>query len=106
WAEVVRTDPRKPGFVGDMPHSWIASDFIRSVLDAVAYDREDGALVIGAGVPQSWLPLHVGPLPTYHGAVDIRIDREGDVDVDGGAANVVAAPPFRLRHRTGASPPH
>jgi hypothetical protein len=97
WAEVVGTDPRKPRFLGDMPHSWIASDFIRSILDAVAYDREDGALVIGAGVPQSWLPLHVGPLPTYHGAVDIRIDREGWVDVKGGAKRIVVASPFRLR---------
>ncbi len=95
WAEVVGTDPRKPRFIGDMPHSWIASDFIRSVLDAVAYDREDGALVIGAGVPQSWLPLHVGPLPTYQGTVDIKIDRDGLVDVRGEAKRIVIAAPFR-----------
>jgi hypothetical protein len=105
WAEVVGTDPRKPRFLGDMPHSWIASDFIRSVLDAIAYD--DGLeTVIGAGVPQSWLPLHVGRLPTEHGVIDIRIDRQGRVDVDGGDANVVVAAPFRLRHRTGVTPPH
>jgi hypothetical protein len=103
WAEVVRTDPRKAGFVGDMPHSWIGSDFVRSALDAIAYDREDGALVIAAGVPQSWLPLRVRGLRTYHGAVDINIDSDGFVDVLGGPANVVVAAPFRLRHRTGAA---
>jgi hypothetical protein len=95
WAEVVRTDPRKAGFVGDMPHSWIASDFIRSVLDAIAYD--DGSdLVIGAGVPRSWLPLHVAGLRTWHGPVDIRIDRDGWVDVTGSSAAKAAAP-YRLR---------
>jgi hypothetical protein len=80
WAEVVGTDARKPRFIGDMPHAWVASDFIRSVLDAVAYDREDGALVIGAGVPRSWLgsgTLHVGPLATYNGSIDIRIHADG-----------------------------
>lgn len=80
WAEVVRTDPRKPGFLGDMPHSWVASDFIRSIFDALAYDREDGALVLAAGVPMSWLgkPLHAGPLATYSGAVDLRMRIEND----------------------------
>lgn len=98
WAEVVRTDPRKAGFIGDMPHSWIASDFIRSVLDAIAYDREDGALVIGAGVPQSWLPLRVRGLRTYHGAIDLDISRDGVVTVGGSAhppAGIVIAPPYR-----------
>jgi hypothetical protein len=56
WAEVVGRDPREPRFVGDMPHAWIASDYVRSALDMFAYDREaDGALVIAAGVRASWL---------------------------------------------------
>jgi hypothetical protein len=81
WAEVVGTDARKLRFIGDMPHAWVASDFIRSILDALAYDREDGALVVGAGVPRSWLGngvLHVGPLPTYSGKIDIRMLAGGD----------------------------
>jgi len=81
WAEVVGTDARKPRFIGDMPHAWIASDFIRSILDAIAYDREDGALVVGAGVPRRWLgngTLHIGPLPTYSGSIDLRMHAEGD----------------------------
>jgi hypothetical protein len=76
WAEVVGRDPRQPRFIGDMPHAWIASDFIRSILDCFAYDREDGEVVIGAGVPRRWIDggvLHVGPLPTYRGSVDIRM---------------------------------
>ena len=52
WAEVVGRDPREPRFVGDMPHGWVASDYIRSVLDLFAYERDgDHALVLAAGVP-------------------------------------------------------
>ena len=52
WAEVVGRDPREPRFIGDMPHGWVASDFIRSALDLFAYERDgDHALVLAAGVP-------------------------------------------------------
>jgi hypothetical protein len=105
WAEVVGREYRKPRFIGDMPHAWVASDFVRSVLEAIAYDREDGALVVGAGVPAAWLPLHVGPLPTYQGPVDIRIARDGVVTLKGSAKNVVIAPPFRSARQTGARAP-
>lgn len=33
WAEVVWKEERAPRFIGDMPHTWVGSDFIRSVLD-------------------------------------------------------------------------
>jgi hypothetical protein len=56
WAEVVDHDERHPRFIGDMPHTWCGSDFVRSVLDLLAYEREaDSALVVGAGVPERWL---------------------------------------------------
>ncbi|HVT58501.1 MAG TPA: discoidin domain-containing protein [Thermoanaerobaculia bacterium] len=105
WAEVVGAEARQPRFIGDMPHAWVASDFIRSVLDAVAYDREDGALVVGAGVPRSWLgggTLHVGPLPTYGGTIDLRMrtvggrpdqpdqsDQSGQADQAGQPAQII-----------------
>ncbi|HEV7776932.1 MAG TPA: discoidin domain-containing protein [Luteibacter sp.] len=56
WAEVVGRDPRKPRFVGDMPHAWIASDYVRSALDMFAYERDgDHAMVLAAGIPVTWL---------------------------------------------------
>jgi hypothetical protein len=55
WAEVVGRLPREPRFIGDMPHAWIASDFIRSALDLFAYARPAAQeLVLAAGVPPSW----------------------------------------------------
>jgi hypothetical protein len=55
WAEVVGTAPREPRFVGDMPHAWVHSDYVRSVLDLFAYERErDQALVLAAGIAPTW----------------------------------------------------
>jgi len=55
WAEVVGRDPRQPRFVGDMPHAWIASDFLRSVYDMFAYERvADRSLVLAAGLDPAW----------------------------------------------------
>jgi hypothetical protein len=56
WAEVVGRAERKPRFVGDMPHGWVASDFARSLLDMFAFERPaDETLVLMAGVPKKWL---------------------------------------------------
>lgn len=56
WAEVVGRLPRETRFIGDMPHAWISSDYIRSALDLFYSERRsDRALVLAAGVPTAWL---------------------------------------------------
>jgi hypothetical protein len=56
WAEVVPRDTVKARFIGDLPHAWVGSDFIRATLDRLAYaDEARQALVLAAGVPASWL---------------------------------------------------
>jgi hypothetical protein len=56
WPEVVWSDATTQRFIGDLPHTWCGSDFVRSALDLVAYDREeDSTLVLAAGVPWEWL---------------------------------------------------
>jgi hypothetical protein len=95
WAEVVGTDMRKPRFIGDMPHAWVASDFVRSIFDAVSYERDDGTLVVGAGVPARWLPLHVGTIRTD--VTDIRMHMEGKraiVDLTGKSREVIVVSPL------------
>jgi hypothetical protein len=81
WAEVVARDPRSPRFLGDMPHGWVASDFIGAVLDLFAYEREpDRAMVIGAGVPLEWLDgpgVAVNNLRTPYGPLSYSIKRAG-----------------------------
>jgi hypothetical protein len=82
WAEVVGADARESRFVGDMPHGWVASDFIRSVLDLFAYEREsDESLVLAAGVPDSWLDddgIRVDKLRTPYGPISFSLKRESD----------------------------
>jgi hypothetical protein len=82
WAEVVWKDRDAPKSIGDMPHSWAASDFIRSVRSMLVYERErDETLVVGAGIPASWLDdsagVRVRNLPTYYGPISFSMRREG-----------------------------
>ena len=54
WAEVVYRNPAEASFIGDMPHTWVGSDFIRSVLDMFVYDEAE-SLIIGAGIAPEWV---------------------------------------------------
>jgi hypothetical protein len=81
WPEVIGREPRQPRFVGDLPHGWVASDFIRAALDLFAYEREaDDALVLAAGVPPEWLDgpgVTVKGLRTPGGALSYSLRKEG-----------------------------
>jgi hypothetical protein len=86
WAEVVGREARVPRFLGDMPHTWVGSDYIRSLLDLFAYEREsDSALVVAAGVPESWLragEVALTGLSTHYGPIDLKLSqRDGTARV-------------------------
>jgi hypothetical protein len=59
----------------------VASDFIRSALDLFSYEREaDGALVLAAGLPQSWLEgegVTVENLRTPYGRLSYSLQSQG-----------------------------
>ncbi|HVZ31045.1 MAG TPA: hypothetical protein VG963_01385, partial [Polyangiaceae bacterium] len=101
WAEVVGRDARQPRFLGDLPHAWIASGFIRALLDRFAYAREqDDTLVIAAGVPASWLDtqaVRVTGLRTRYGLLDYSVTRNADhiiLEVSGTASPARFAIPW------------
>ena len=81
WSEVIGRLERDPRFIGDMPHTWVGSDFIRAVLDLFVYaDTEAGSLVIGAGLPRNWLQgegIRVQGLRTPYGEVSYAARDEG-----------------------------
>jgi hypothetical protein len=91
WGEVVGRDAREPRFVGDMPHGWISSDYIRSALDLFAYEREaDHALIVGDGIPAAWLAgegVGIDKLRTPYGPLSYSIKAQGGtvtLDIQGG----------------------
>lgn len=81
WAEVVSRTPRKPFFLGDLPHAWVASDFVRSALDMFAYTREsDDSIVLAAGIPTDWLEgkgIAIRGLRTPEGRLGYSLRRAG-----------------------------
>src|SRR6185503_19785934 len=82
WPEVVGRDARRPRFLGDLPHAWVASDFIQSVMDMFAYVRaEDQTLVVGAGIPIDWLAgsgIEIKGMRTPYGKLTYSLRRERD----------------------------
>ena len=104
WPEVVWRDARTPHFLGDLPHAWVGSDYVRSVLDMLAYEDEaTQSLVLAAGVPLAWLRgagVTVRDLPTPFGRLSytarlagesIRIHVESGLRVPKGG--IVLRPP-------------
>jgi hypothetical protein len=110
WAEVVWHDERAPHFVGDMPHTWVGTDYVRSVLDMLAYEDEaDSLLVIGAGVPAAWLAdsgVTVRDLHTRFGSVSFAMwgsAAQGTITLEAGdgfrmpPGGIVVRPPSNSR---------
>jgi hypothetical protein len=93
WAEVVSSTPRKPFFLGDIPHAWVGSDYVRSVLDMFAYARgSDDSQVIGAGIPLDWLAgdgVSIANLRTADGPLSytLRSPSAGKIALDVPAGN-------------------
>jgi hypothetical protein len=121
WAEVVMHKADSAHFIGDMPHTWVGSDFIRSALDMFAFERDsDSSLVIAGGVPLRWIRedegLRVDRLSTHYGLLsysmraigtDVQVRIESGIRIPSGG--VVILPPFPGKPRqvlvNGASVP-
>jgi len=82
WAEVVSRTPRTPFFLGDLPHAWVESDYVRSVLDLFAYERtQDQAFVLAAGIPRAWMGgkgVAIDGLRTPYGTLAYTLRSRGD----------------------------
>lgn len=81
WAEVVWKDYRHPGYIGDMPHTWVGSDFINAIRAMFVYENEyDQSLVLASALYQDWIDspagMSVENLPTYYGEISYSIKRD------------------------------
>jgi len=77
WAEVVWGDMRAPDYIGDMPHPWIAAEFVTAIRRMLL--RENGCtLELFRGAPDAWWDndgVTLRDLPTAFGAVNLRARR-------------------------------
>jgi len=96
WPEVIGREPRQPRFIGDMPHAWVASDFIRAVLDLFVFEREaDAALVLAAGIRPGWLDgpgISVKNLAIPGASVSYSLKKDGGTVVLHVASSAPAPP--------------
>lgn len=108
WPEVVWREPRTPKFIGDLPHTWVGSDFLRSVSDLFVFEREaDSTLVIGAGIPEAWLAdsgVAVNRLSTWWGSLSYTGQRQGNVVTVAIAGGLRVPPGGLLVHSPGSGP--
>lgn len=108
WSEIVWRDKEAPRFVGDTPHTWVGSDFLKAIRNLCVFEREsDQSLVIGAGLPLEWLRaaradgaigVKIADFPTKYGPISFTAsatESEVTFEVSGGASppgGVIVAP--------------
>lgn len=80
WAEVGYKDQEPGRWYGDMPHTWVGSDYMKSLRLMMVHEQE-GGLVFGLGVNPAWLKepggVKVTHLPTAFGPVSYTATAKG-----------------------------
>jgi hypothetical protein len=73
WPEIAWRDRRAPAHVGDLPHTWVAAEYVLAVRSLFAYERTDERrVVVAAGLAPEWTigsGVHVQKMPTLYGAL-------------------------------------
>jgi hypothetical protein len=102
WPEIAWADHRAPAHIGDLPHTWIAAEYVLALRSMFAYEVEtDPTLVLAAGLAAEWVEgdgVAVKGMPTLYGALSYslrRVDaRTLRCTIGGGiAAKIVLRPP-------------
>jgi hypothetical protein len=102
WPEITWRDPRSPGHLGDIPHTWIAAEYILALTSMVAAEREaSSSLVLASGMPWQWISGPAGfavrKLPTRYGPLDFRIHAVSEDSIQVEIADTITLPPGGLR---------
>lgn len=97
WPEITWKDARAPAHIGDVPHTWIAAEYVLALRSLFAYEREhDETLVIGAGLDAEWLQgegVRVQDMSTRYGPLSYQLQRREDGAL---LCRIDAAPAVRL----------
>jgi hypothetical protein len=81
WPEIAWRDQKAPAHIGDIPHTWIAAEYVLAVRSLFAYEREaDDCLVLAAGLAPEWLEeagVRVETMPTLYGKLSYALRKVG-----------------------------
>ncbi len=106
WPEIAWRDRTAPAHVGDLPHTWIAAEYVLAVRALFAYEHEaehesEGTLILAAGLAPEWLEgdgVRVDKMPTLYGELSYslrRIDaRTLQFNMGGTASSPAQQPPL------------
>jgi hypothetical protein len=79
WPEIAWRDHKAPAHVGDLPHTWIAAEYVLAVRSLFAYELEARqSLVLAAGLSPEWLEgagVEVKAMPTLYGPLSYSLRR-------------------------------
>lgn len=82
WPEIVWRERGAPAHLGDLPHTWIAAEYVLALRALFVYESDlEQALVLGAGLAPEWLDgdgVQVRDVPTGAGALRYVLRRLGD----------------------------
>jgi hypothetical protein len=87
WPEITWRDPRSPGHLGDIPHTWIAAEYLLAIAAMIASERESSdSLVLASGLPWSWISAEdsgfsVNGLMTRYGRLHFEIRASGLIEI-------------------------
>jgi len=80
WPEIAWRDRAAPAHLGDLPHTWIAAEYVLALRSLFAYEREaDATLVLAAGLAPEWLDgpgVRVTGMKTLYGDLSYSLRRE------------------------------
>ena len=103
WPEIAWKDRRAPAHVGDVPHTWVAAEYVLAVRSLFAYERAaDRTLVVAAGLAREWTTgagVQVQAMPTLYGPLSFSArtidERTSRFDIGSGvAAPIELRPPL------------
>jgi hypothetical protein len=103
WPEIAWQDRKAAAHVGDLPHTWIAAEYVLAVRSLFAYEREaDRSLVLAAGLAPEWIEgsgVQVKDMPTIYGNLSYSLRRIDSTtlrfEIGGGvAAPMILRPPL------------
>jgi hypothetical protein len=79
-AEVIHSRLRHPGYLGDMPHTWVGTEYVHALINMLMHEADDH-LALLPGAQPAWLAdggLRVSELRTIYGKLSMSARQEED----------------------------